>query len=136
MTTKKTVRNATKIGRPIKARIVGREPSTRQFSPRGRIGRPGYKVLKFEEIETIRLSDYMGLSQHEAAKFMGISQQTYSRVLRTSRKALAEALINGEIIKVHGGDYKLARAQVSGYPDGAKSTKVKGEIDTRKHPNK
>ncbi len=109
MALEKEIEMGVKKGRPIKARIVRKEPSTRQFSPRGRIGRPGYKVLKIEEIETIRLSDYMGLSQGEAAKLMGISQQTYSRVLKASRKALAEALINGEIIKVQGGDYKINR---------------------------
>jgi len=98
-----------KKGRPIKARIVSREPRTRQFSPRGRIGRPGYKALKFEEIEAIRLTDYMGLDQRKAAKFMGISQQTFSRVLRKARKTLAEALINGEIIKIYGGDFKIEK---------------------------
>ncbi|MFH1190056.1 MAG: DUF134 domain-containing protein [Candidatus Omnitrophota bacterium] len=98
-----------KRGRPIKARIVTREPGTKQFSPRGRIGRPGYKALKFEEIESIRLIDYMGLDQREAAKLMGVSQQTFSRVLRKCRKTLTEALINGEIIKVQGGDYRIEK---------------------------
>ena len=98
-----------KKGRPIKARIVRKEPGTKQFSPRGHIGRPGYKALKFEEIESIRLTDYMGLDQRESAKFMGISQQTFSRVLRKARKTLAEALINGEIIKVQGGDFKIEK---------------------------
>ena len=107
MSTKKIIAAPIKIGRPIKARIVRTEPGTKQFSPRGRIGRPGYKALKFEEIEAIRLIDYMGLDQREAAKFMGISQQTFSRVLGKARKTLAEALINGEIIKVQGGDFKI-----------------------------
>lgn len=109
MATGKKNEKPAKKGRPIKARIVSREPRTRQFSPRGRIGRPGYKALKFEEIEAIRLSDYMGLDQRKAAKFMGISQQTFSRVLRKARKALAEALINGEIIKIDGGDFKIEK---------------------------
>lgn len=99
-----------KIGRPVKARIIRKEPSTKQFSPRGRIGRPGYRELKFEEIESIRLTDYMGLDQRESARYMGVSQQTFSRVLRNARKAVAEALINGEIIKVQGGDFKIGNA--------------------------
>lgn len=104
---KKEAPKPMKKGRPIKARIVSREPRTKQFSPRGAIGRPGYKVLKLEEIESIRLIDYMGLDQREAAEFMGISQQTFSRVLRKARKTLAGALIDGEIIKVQGGNYKI-----------------------------
>ncbi|MCM8760967.1 MAG: DUF134 domain-containing protein [Candidatus Omnitrophica bacterium] len=99
-----------KKGRPVKPRIVHKEPQTTQFSPRGRIGRPGYKELKFEELEAIRLSDYMGLKQKEAASRMGISQQTFSRVLRNGRKHLAEALINGEIIKVQGGVFRIEKS--------------------------
>lgn len=106
-TPKKTKITPKRKGRPVKLRIVRKEPGTRQFSPRGRIGRPGYRELKYEEIEAIRLSDYMGLNQRRAAEFMRISQQTFSRVLRNGRKRLAEALINGEIIKVQGGDFKI-----------------------------
>jgi len=109
MSTTKQAKKPVKKGRPVKPRIVRKEPQTRQFSPRGRVGRPGYKELKYEEIEAIRLADYMGLNQREAARFMGISQQTFSRVLRNARKCLAEALINGEIIKVQGGVFTIEK---------------------------
>ncbi len=108
-----------KIGRPIKARMVQKQPGVRQFSPRGRIGRPGYRELKFEEIESIRLIDHIGLDQREAAKFMDISQQTLSRVLRKARKAVAGALINGEIIKVQGGDFKIGNSRQYNQTSGA-----------------
>ena len=98
-----------KKGRPRKLRIVRNEPKTRQFSPSGRRGRPGYSELKFEELEAIRLADFMGLNQRDAAAFMKVSQQTFSRVLRHGRKCLAEALIKGEIIKVQGGDFKIEK---------------------------
>lgn len=98
-----------KKGRPIKIRLIRKEPKTRQFSPRGRIGRPGYTELKYEELEAIRLADYTGLKQRDAAGFMAISQQTFSRVLRNGRKRLAEALIQGKIIKVQGGDFKVEK---------------------------
>lgn len=107
MPTKKETKKPAKKGRPVKARIIRKEPKTRQFSPRGRVGRPGYKEIRIEEFEAIRFTDYMGLKQGEASKFMGISQQTFSRVLRSGRKSLSEALVNGEIIKVQGGDFKI-----------------------------
>jgi uncharacterized protein len=94
-------------GRPKKIRKVQKEPDTRQFSPRGHRGRPGYNELKIEELEAIRLTDHMGLKQAEAAKCMGISQQTFSRILMEARKALAEALVLGRIIKVDGGVFKV-----------------------------
>lgn len=96
-------------GRPKKLRRVQKEPNTKQFSPRGQIGRPGYNQLKVEELEAIRLSDHMGLKQAEAAKCMGISQQTFSRVLRNARKALAEAMVLGRTIKVSGGVFKIEK---------------------------
>jgi uncharacterized protein len=94
-------------GRPVKARLIGSEPEIRQFSPRGRRGRPGYAGLKYEEFESIRLSDFMGLSQTDAARHMDISQQTFSRILKNARKNIAEALIKGDIIRISGGDFKI-----------------------------
>ena len=106
----KTTGKPNNKGRPIKVRTVRNDPKTKQFSPRGRVGRPGYKALKIEEIEAIRMADYIGLNQRESAKFMGVSQQTFSRVLRNARKCLAEALINGDIIKIQGGHFKVERS--------------------------
>ena len=97
------------LGRPIKSRIVHKDPGTKQFSPRGHRGRPGYNELKVEEVEAIRLIDHMGLNQVEAAGSMGISQQTFSRVLRKARKSLGEALILGRIIKVKGGVFQIEK---------------------------
>jgi len=97
------------IGRPKKSRIVRKDPDTKQFSPRGHRGRPGYNELKVEEVEAIRLIDHIGLKQAEAAGSMGISQQTFSRILRKARKSLGEALILGHIIKVKGGAFKIEK---------------------------
>jgi len=94
-------------GRPIKTRRVLGEPRTSQFSPRGRVGRPGHKDLKVEEFEAIRLIDYAGMDQKQAAKVMKISQQTFSRVLKSARKGLAEAMVKGDIIRIKGGNFKL-----------------------------
>lgn len=96
-------------GRPKKIRKVAKAPNTKQFSPRGTRGRPGYNQLKVEELEAIRLSDHMGLKQAEAAQCMGISQQTFSRILKNARKTLAEALVLGHIIKVNGGVFKIEK---------------------------
>lgn len=97
------------MARPKKTRIIRREPEVRQFSPRGRIGRPGHMELKVEEFEALSRADYMGQSQREAAGEMRISQQTFSRVLKSGRKCLAEALIRGLIIKIQGGAYKVEK---------------------------
>ena len=95
--------------RPRKTRIVHKKPYISQFSPRGRRGRPGYLEVKLEEFEAIRLSDKLGLSQKDSSRFMGISQQTFSRVLKNGRRCLADGLVRGLIIRVKGGDYKIEK---------------------------
>lgn len=95
-------------GRPKKYRIVRKDPKINQFSPRGRPGRPDEAELAIEEYEAIRLSDYMGLSQKEAAKSMHISQQTFSRILKKARKSLAAAITRGATIKIQGGHYVIS----------------------------
>lgn len=87
-------------GRPKKPRNITKNPFTSQFSPRGHIGRPGHVDISLSDFEAMRLSDFIGLSQKEAAASMGISQQTYSRILRAARKRLMEALTLGKIINI------------------------------------
>jgi len=95
-------------GRPKKYRIVRTGPKISQFSPRGRPGRPDEVELKTEELEALRLADFLGLGQKEAAKSMHISQQTFSRILQRARKTVAEGLVSGKIIKIQGGYYVIS----------------------------
>jgi predicted DNA-binding protein (UPF0251 family) len=61
-------------------------------------------ALKDEEWEAILLADYKGLEGEAAAKSMGISRPTYSRVLASARRAVAKALAEGSALKIGGGD--------------------------------
>jgi predicted DNA-binding protein (UPF0251 family) len=61
-----------------------------------------------DEFETLRLSDYMGMPQREAALSMHISQQTFSRILKKARKALATGLVKGATLKIQGGHYVVS----------------------------
>lgn len=95
-------------GRPKKYRIVRADPKISQFSPRGKPGRPDEVELTTDEFEAIRLADYIGLSQKEAAESMQISQQTFSRILKRARKVVADGLIRGTTIKIQGGQYVIS----------------------------
>jgi len=95
-------------GRPKKYRIVKHDPEISHFSPRGRPGRPDEVDLTMDEFEAVRLADYMGLEQKEAAQSMRISQQTFSRILKRARRAIADGLIGGKIIKIQGGFYVIS----------------------------
>jgi len=95
-------------GRPKKYRIVRQDPKISLFSPRGRPGRPNEVNLTMDEMEALRLTDYLGYSQKESARSMHISQQTFSRVLRSAHKTTAEGLISGKVIKIQGGSYVIS----------------------------
>ena len=102
-----------KRGRPKKYRIVRVDPRISQFSPRGRPGRPDEIDLAMDEFEAIRLADFKGLRQAEAAKSMHISQQTFSRILKKAHKAIGDAIVNGKIIKIQGGHYVISSREDS-----------------------
>ena len=94
-------------GRPKKTRNVNSKPKILVFSPRGKPGRPDEVELKYEELEALKLADLNKLRQIDAAKGMGISRQSFGRVLNRARKTIASALVNGKIIRVSGGCYKV-----------------------------
>ncbi len=98
-------------GRPRKYRIVKIDPKISQFSPRGRPGRPDEVELKIDEFEAIRLADYQGLAQKEAAKSMRISQQTFSRILRKAHSLIAKGITTGSTIRIQGGQYIISTRQ-------------------------
>jgi uncharacterized protein len=98
-------------GRPKKRRLVRDDPKIIQFSPRGRPGRPDETDLAMEEFEAIRLTDCLLHDQKRAAQAMHISQQTFSRILKRARRTLADALINGKILKIQGGHYLISAHQ-------------------------
>ena len=98
-------------GRPKKYRIIKVDPKISQFSPRGRPGRPDEVGLKMDEFEALRLADYQGLAQKEAAKSMRISQQTFSRILTRARKIIAKGITTGSTIRIQGGQYVISSRQ-------------------------
>jgi predicted DNA-binding protein (UPF0251 family) len=53
-----------------------------------------------EEMEAIRLSDYEGLYQEECAKKMEISRTTFSRILTSAHKKIADAFLNTKAIRI------------------------------------
>ncbi|MBA1336984.1 MAG: hypothetical protein HPY66_3420 [Firmicutes bacterium] len=72
--------------------------------------------MTVEEYETIRLIDLEGLTQEECADRMDVARTTVQRIYNDARKKLAEALVNGNVLKIEGGNYKLCdeREQVYG----------------------
>ncbi len=57
-------------------------------------------VIYADELEAIRLKDFLGLEQKECAIKMNVSQPTFHRILLGARKKISDSLINGKAIKI------------------------------------
>ncbi len=93
--------------RPRRIRRIRFQPDITMFRPKG--ARVGWEeiILTYEEVEAVRLIDIGEKSQAKAAKQMKISQPTLSRLLSSARKKLAKAVVNGKIIRIQGGEFKM-----------------------------
>jgi len=85
--------------RPKKFKIVRHLLESIRFRPFGKSH--GKVILELEELEAIRLADYEGLYQESAAKQMGISRQTFGRILSQAHRKIADALLNRKTIVVN-----------------------------------
>ncbi|MBN2237593.1 MAG: DUF134 domain-containing protein [Bacteroidales bacterium] len=91
--------------RPQKNRIVLSPPLFKEFKPTGLRNKSLEKtILLLDEYEAFRLSDFQGLSHAEAAKQMKISRSTFSRLIETTRKKIASALVQGKTLRILGGN--------------------------------
>jgi predicted DNA-binding protein (UPF0251 family) len=98
------------MARPRKCRWVESEPDVNFFKPKG-IPLRGLEqmVISVDELEALRLSDYLGLNQEEVAQEMKVSRPTVTRMLARARRTIADALVHGKAIKIEGGDYQIAQ---------------------------
>jgi predicted DNA-binding protein (UPF0251 family) len=69
-------------------------------------------VLTVDEHEAIRLADWEGMQQEEAAERMNISRATFGRIAASARRKIADALVNAKAIRVEGGDFVMAGAHI------------------------
>lgn len=108
--------------RPSKCRSVESLPGVIDFKPRGVPMHALKEVyLAFDGYEALRLADLEGLDQSEAARRMGISRQTFGRILAQARRTVTRAIVEGLALRVEGGNVRLAE---SGGPAGAETELV------------
>ena len=87
--------------RPCKRRRVRGNPNSSYFKPAGiRMTDLEESILGLPEFEAIRLIDMGGISQEQAAEQMQVSQPTLSRILKSGREKIADAIVNGKAIKI------------------------------------
>jgi len=94
--------------RSKQSRKLASPPVLKGFKP---IGVPfntaGVVSLLYEEYEALRLADYAGMKQEEAAKLMHISRPTFTRIYSSCLRKLATAFTEGRSIVIEGGDVEF-----------------------------
>jgi uncharacterized protein len=101
------------MARPKCPRLIGALPNITFFKPRAiPLAELEEVALSFDEYEAIRLADFKGLYQEEAASQMGISRPTFGRIIESAHKKIADALINGKAIKIEGGVISMAQKRL------------------------
>jgi len=93
-------------GRPRCRRRVESVPDITYFKPRG-IPLDELEIINLtvEEYEAVRLVDFEGLEQEQAAARMGVSRRAFWDDIQNARKKIADALVNGKAIEIKGGDF-------------------------------
>jgi predicted DNA-binding protein (UPF0251 family)/predicted Fe-Mo cluster-binding NifX family protein len=90
--------------RPFKNRCVNGRPVAVIYKPAG-IPAAGLQwvQLNLDEFECIRLIDHLGLEQEKAAEQIGVSRPTVTRIYASARKKIADALVQGQALRIEGG---------------------------------
>lgn len=94
--------------RPKVNRTVCSTPDVKYFKPNGiPVSELEEVVLAFDEHEAIKLADVNGLYQEAAALRMGISRQTFGRILESAHRKIADSIVNAKALRIEGGKIKL-----------------------------
>jgi predicted DNA-binding protein (UPF0251 family) len=105
--------------RPRIRRRIRVMPEVTYFKPAGvPMADLGEVILSVDEYEAVRLVDFKGVGQDKAGKKMKISQPTLSRLLKSARKKLSNAIINGKAIRIQGGSYQMVQPRGRGMGRG------------------
>ena len=78
-----------------KCRTIGCVPSFSGYNVSGNQNANGSVVMLYEELEAIRLADYVHLNHEEASKYMNISRPTFARIYELARQKIALAFTEG-----------------------------------------
>lgn len=109
--------------RPSKPRKVKGLPKNISFCPKNQPECSHPIILNVEEYETIRLIDYVGLTQEECALSMGVGRATVQSLYVEARKKLARFVVEASGLLIEGGNYEIC----SGETVGSNIKKEKGD---------
>ena len=96
--------------RPFCCRRIAGRPAVPVFKP---IGIPVIEleevVMSLDEFEALRLADLDALYQEQAAEQMKVSRTTFSRIIDSAHRKIADAIVHGKALRIEGGPVQLGR---------------------------
>lgn len=93
------------MARPRKHKRICAVPEQGRFNS-GKQSK-GMVNLTVDEFETIRLIDYVGLTQQECARQMQVARSTITAVYENARYKISDSIVNNAALTIDGGDYEL-----------------------------
>ncbi len=89
------------MARPTCPRRISHSPRATYYKP---AGIPLCELREVElgadELEAVRLADVEDLYHTEAAKRMGVSRQTFDRIVLRAHQKIGTALVNGQALRI------------------------------------
>lgn len=65
--------------------------------------------MGLDEFEALRLSDMEGLYQEDGSKRLGVSRQTYARILTEAHRKVITAMVEGRFLVIEGGNIEFCQ---------------------------
>lgn len=89
------------MSRPPCPRRISFSPPVSYFKPAGVPMRELDEIsLGADEAEALRLADFEGLYHMDAAVQMGVSRQTFDRIVASARHKVAKTLVLGRALRI------------------------------------
>ncbi len=96
------------MARPHKDRRVCSMPRYREFCCCRDYGKNlNMIMLNVDEYETVRLIDYLGMTQEQCAAHMGVARGTVQSLYNMARIKISRFLVEGTSLEISGGSYEL-----------------------------
>ncbi len=109
------------MARPMKWRKVCSLPESSRFGPLdSNVNGEDCVRMKVDEYETIRLIDLEGFTQEECAKQMNVARTTVQGIYAEARRKIAQSLVDGKILLIEGGEYRLCEGRGNGCGRGCR----------------
>ncbi len=93
------------MARPEKCKRICAPPVNNHFYCGTPADDADSQTISIEEYETVRLIDYVGLTQEQCAEQMHVARTTVQRLYTDARRKIAAFLVLGTSLDVCGGNY-------------------------------